>query len=54
MSGGMHGWWEPLAALAAIVLPLLLAWWLVARGVRRPGHRKGRTGDNAKDRRDPS
>jgi hypothetical protein len=54
MSGGMHGWWEPLAALAAIVLPLLLAWWLVSRGVRRPGRRKGRTGDNDTHRRDLS
>lgn len=53
MSGGVHGWWEPLAALAAIVLPLLLAWWLVARGARRPSHRKGRPGDNATHRRDP-
>ncbi|MDZ4161454.1 MAG: hypothetical protein U1D28_06155 [Burkholderiales bacterium] len=33
-------WWVPLLALLAIVLPLLLAWWLV---VRRPDdNRSGR------------
>ena len=48
----MTGLWEPLAALAAIVLPLLLAWWLVVRGAktRHPGKHRAR--DNAAHRRD--
>lgn len=54
MSTGVHGWWEPLAALAAIVVPLLLAWWLVVRGVQRPRRKKRGAGDNAHNRRDPS
>ncbi|WP_382159247.1 hypothetical protein ACFJGX_21765 [Hydrogenophaga sp. UC242_50] len=51
MSGG---WLEPVLAFGAIVLPLLLAWWLVARGAQRPRQRKRRSGDNGSHPRDPS
>ena len=37
-----------------IVLPLLLAWWLVVRGVRRPDRKKRGPGDNAHGRHDAS
>jgi hypothetical protein len=34
--------WFILGALAAVVLPLLLAWWLLSRGLQRgePGRRR--------------
>jgi hypothetical protein len=54
MSDGVHGWWEPLAAIMVIVLPLLLAWWLVVRGVQRPDRKKRGPGDNAHGRHDAS
>lgn len=53
MSGGWSGMsdvWALLVALLAIVLPLLLAWWLVVRGVRRPRRSEHRPGDNGHDR----
>lgn len=52
MSSGPPGWLEPLLAFGAIVLPLLVAWWLVARGARTRPRRKRRAGDNAPQRRD--
>lgn len=53
MNGGsVPGWLEPLLAFGAIVLPLLVAWWLVARHARARPHRKRRAGDNACQRRD--
>jgi hypothetical protein len=42
--------WALLLAFMAIVLPLLLAWWLVVRGVQRPQRSKHRPGDNDHDR----
>lgn len=55
MSIGLYGWWEPFAALMAILLPLLLAWWLVVRVVsRRPPRHKTGSGHNAQGRSDPS
>ncbi|MCW5670997.1 MAG: hypothetical protein KIT86_15170 [Hydrogenophaga sp.] len=51
MSGG---WLEPLIALGAIFLPLLMAWGLVARGARRPRPRRRHSGDNATQPRKPS
>lgn len=47
---GMSDVWAVLVALLAIVLPLLLAWWLVVRGVQRPHRSKRRPGDNGHDR----
>jgi hypothetical protein len=32
--------WAVLGALAAVVLPLLLAWWLVGRGLNTRGSRR--------------
>ena len=52
MNSGVPGWLEPLLAFGAIVLPLLVAWWLVARGAQRPRQRKRRSGDNAAQRSD--
>lgn len=52
MNSGVHGWLEPLIAFGAIVLPLLLAWWLVARGVKPRRPRQRPPGDNAAQRRD--
>lgn len=46
MNSGPDGWLEPLLAFGSIVLPLLLAWWLVARGVQRPRPRRRHPGDN--------
>ncbi|MBT9549704.1 MAG: hypothetical protein IV088_02560 [Hydrogenophaga sp.] len=43
--------WALLVALLAIVLPLLLAWWLVVRGVQRPHRSQHRPGDNEHTRR---
>jgi len=43
--------WAMLLALLAIMLPLLLAWWLVVRGVERPRRSKHRPGDNDHSRR---
>lgn len=48
---GMSEVWALLVALLAIVLPLLLAWWLVVRGVQRPRRSKHRPGDNDHTRR---
>ncbi|MDP3164525.1 MAG: hypothetical protein Q8N06_03620 [Hydrogenophaga sp.] len=53
MNAGMGNWWDPLAALAAIVLPLLLAWWLVVRGVQRPKRKKRESVDNPQHRSKP-
>lgn len=50
MNGSVHGWWELLAALAVVVLPLLWACWLLARSE----HLENLPGDNEQDRRDPS
>lgn len=47
---GMSDLWALLLAFMAIVLPLLLAWWLVVRGVQRPQRSKHRPGDNDHDR----
>ncbi|MCB8745407.1 hypothetical protein LHU53_00615 [Rhodoferax sp. U2-2l] len=43
--------WAMLLALLTIVLPLLLAWWLVVRGAQRPQRSKHRPGDNDNTRR---
>jgi hypothetical protein len=48
---GVSDVWALLVALLAIVLPLLLAWWLVVRGVQRPHRSKRRPGDNGHTRR---
>ena len=53
MNDGTYGWWEPIAALLVIVLPLLLAWWLVVRGVRRTARPKRVAGDNRPGPRTP-
>lgn len=52
MSSVGPGWLEPLIAFGAIVLPLLVAWWLVVREARPRRRRKRSTGDNASQRRD--
>ncbi len=52
MNSGVPGWLEPLLAFGAIVMPLLVAWWLVARSARARPRRKPRAGDNAAQRRD--
>jgi hypothetical protein len=52
MSSGVPGWLEPLLAIGAVVLPLLVAWWLVGRDARP--RRKRRARDNAPQRRDLS
>lgn len=43
--------WALLLAAMASVLPLLLAWWLVVRGVQRRGRHPRGSGDNGRDRR---
>lgn len=48
---GMSDVWAMLLALLAIVLPLLLAWWLVVLGVERPRRGKQGQGDNDHSRR---
>jgi hypothetical protein len=45
--------WALLVALLTIVLPLLLAWWLVVRGVQRPHRSQHRPDDNGQDRHQP-
>jgi len=46
---GMSEWWALLMALMVVVLPLLLAWWLVVRGAQRPNRNRHGPGDNAHD-----
>ena len=50
---GMSEMWALLVALLTIVLPRLLAWWLVVRGVQRPHRSKHGPGDNDHPRRSP-
>lgn len=50
---GTSDLWTVLMALAALLLPLLLAWWLVGRGLRRPTRDQGKPSDNGRDRRHP-
>lgn len=48
---GVSDVWAMLLALLAIVLPLLLAWWLVVRGVERQRRNKHKPVDNDHSRR---
>lgn len=45
--------WSLLAALMVVVLPLLLAWWLVVRGAGRAQRSLRERDDNVQDRRSP-
>lgn len=54
MNESVEGGWAWAMAIAAIVLPLLVAWWLVARGAGRDERSKQQPGDNAQPMRDRS